>query len=139
MSIDNKLKTELAVKSYDFDPGATTETVIAWVDMRDFGNFLVSFFRTIGTGAVTLSIKASTVAAGTSPVTVVTHAVASEPNAVGDQIFLECGINDILSAGSGLRYVSAVVSVATGTDEGVVTYVRGNGCKAADLTADVIA
>ena len=137
---ENKLFTELAIKQYDFDPGATTATEIAWVDLRDFCSFAASFFRTIGTGATTFKIQASSASNGAAPVDIVTHAVGSEPDAVGDQIFLECGINDLLNAGTDLRYVSAVVSVATGTDEGVILYVRGKAkFKTSDLTADVVA
>lgn len=136
----NKLFTENAIKMYDFDPGATTATEIGWVDMRDFECFAAAFFRTIGTGATTFKIQASAASNGSSPVDIVTHAVGSEPDAVGDQIFLECGINDLLNAGTDLRYVSAVVSVATGTDEGVILYVRGNAkFKTSDLTADIVA
>jgi hypothetical protein len=135
-----KLSECLKVTSYDFDPDATTETEIAWVDMRDFNCILASFVRTVGTSAVTLEIQASAASDGSSPVSVVTKTFAAQPDAVGDVAFLEATTNDILKAGVGLRYVSAVVSVATGTDEGVVTYILGDAQhKQAGLTADVVA
>lgn len=137
----DKMQQNLAVTSYDFDPGATTETEIAWVDMRDFEGILCQFFRTIGTGAVTFTIVANSESDGSgTDVEIKSHAVASEPDAVGDYIFLEASAQEIGAAGTDLRYVTAVVSVATGTDEGVVTYIRKAGRHAYDgLTSDNIA
>lgn len=135
-----KLTSELAVTHYDFDPGATTATEIDWVDMRDHCGILVSFFRTIGTGAVTFKIMANTASDGSgTDADIVTHAVSSEPDAVGDYIFLECTAEQIAAAGADMRYVTAVVSVATGTDEGVITYIRKGKRQYSGLTADVIA
>ena len=145
MSNESKLLDNLSITSYDFDPGATTETEISWFDMRDFDCFVAQFFRTIGTGATTFKIMGNTASDGSgTDVDIVTHAVASEPDAVGDYIFLECGANEIAQAASaagvdGVRYVTAVVSVATGTDEGVVTYVAKGNRGYAGLTSDSIA
>ena len=140
MAIDSHLENNLAVTQYDFDPDATTETEIAWVPMKDFRNILVSFFRTVGTSDVTLKIQGATDSSGTGATDIVTKTVSSQPDAVGDYIFLEAGINDILAAGSGLDFVSAVVSVATGTDEGVISYIRGRALRPeSGLTADVVA
>lgn len=137
-----KFMSRNALRLYDFDPGATTETEIAWVDMRDYEGFIATFFRTIGTGAVTFKIMANTASDGSgTDADISTHAVGSEPDAVGDQIHLEIS-SEMLATSStaGLRYVTAVVSVATGTDEGVVSYVRYNTRNAKDaLTADIVA
>ena len=139
-----KILANMAIKLYDFDPGATTVTEIAWVDMRDFSNFLAGFMRTIGTAAVTFDIIGNDESdGGGTDVVIKAHAVASEPNAVGDQIWLECTADEIGAAGGpNTRYVTARVSVATDTDEGVVTYIRDTrgGRFAHDaLTADIIA
>lgn len=135
-----KLTECIKVLPFDFDPDATTETEISWQDMRDFDQLLVGFTRTIGTGAVTLKIQGSAASDGSGPVDVVTKTVSSEPDAVGDSIFLECTVNDISKAGAGLRYLSAVVSVGTAGDEGVVTYILGKAQhKVAGLTSDIIA
>lgn len=135
-----KLSEKLKVTAYDFDPDATTATEIAWVDLRDFDSMLVAFIRTIGTSAVTLKIQGSAASNGASPVDVVTKTFSAQPDAVGDVAFLEATVNDFNAAADGLRYASAVVSVATGTDEGVVVYTLGDAqhCTAG-LTSDVIA
>jgi len=139
----DKLATEIKVTQYDFDPNSTAATAVAWVDMRDFSKLLVAFFRTIGTSAVTLTIKAGTTSSGGTTATVVTKTVSSEPDAVGDYIFLECLASQVAQKaaedGYAYRYVSAYVSFATGTDEGVVTYILGGPKFAYDgLTADYV-
>jgi hypothetical protein len=138
-----KLTSTLKVTQYDFDPNATTEAAVAWVDMRDFVSLLVGFFRTVGTGALTLKIQASAAANGANPEDIVTKTVSAEPNAVGDYVFLECLAEQVAakaaSTGKALRYVSAVASLATNTDEGVVTYIMGAPRFAYDsLTADFV-
>lgn len=134
-----------AIRLYDFDPDATSVTEIAWVDMRDFERFMCTFFRTIGTAAVTFKIMAnSDSAGGNTDVDIVAHAVGDEPNAVADQIHLECSaeqLGSLSTAATGeLRYVTAVVSVATGTDEGAILYLRERARFERDgLTADIVA
>lgn len=135
------LSSTLTVTHYDFDPGGTDPVDVGWVDMRDYDSILITFFRTIGTGAVdTFKIIANSASdGGGTDVEVKAHAVTSEPDAVGDYIFLECTAADLQSVGDDLRYVSASVEFATGTDEGVVTYIRRAKRQYAGLTADTIA
>lgn len=138
----DKLQSNLAVTHYDFDPGGTDPVDVTWVDMRGFEGILVSFFRTIGTGDVdSFKILANSASDGSgTDVEIKAHAVASQPDAVGDYIFLEASAEEIGAAGADLRYVTASVEFAAGTDEGVVTYVRSAGRFAHDgLTADNIA
>ena len=141
-----KLFSSAAIKMYDFDPDSADAVDIAWVDMRDYENFACAFFRTIGTGALdTFKILANTASDGSGTDRVIkTHAVASEPNALGDQIFLECSAEEIAQTGADnsedLRYVTASVEFATSTDEGVVLYERFNPRFAkTGLTADIVA
>ena len=135
-----KLTEQLNVTGYDFDPDATTATAIAWVDMKEFCSLLVSFQRTVGTSALTFIIQGSASSNGASPVTVKTITLAAQPDAVGDIVVGEADVNDMLAAGTDLRYLSATLTVATGTDEGVVTYILGNAKhKETGLTADVVA
>ena len=139
----NKLASTIKVTQYDFDPNATTATAVAWVDMQNFTSLLVSFFRTVGTSALTLKIQASAASNGASAEDIVTKTVAAEPDAVGDFIFLECLAEQVAakaaSTGKALRYVSAVASFATNTDEGVVSYIMGAPRFAYDgLTADFV-
>ncbi|HOC94289.1 MAG TPA: hypothetical protein PKH33_18205 [bacterium] len=139
----NKLMSEIKITQYDFDPDSTESTAVGWVDMRDFSKFLVGFFRTVGTSNITLLIKAATSAAGANAQTIVTKTISAQPNAVGDYVFLECLAEQIAqvaaTSGYALRYVSAYISFATNTDEGVVTYVQGGPRFAYDgLTADYV-
>lgn len=140
----DKLLSNLKVTHYDFDPDATTATEIAWVDMRDFENIAVSFFRTVGTGTLSMTIIANSSSTGSGTDVTIKADPALSPDAVGDYIFLECTAEEIAhaaeAAGVDARYVTAVCTFGTNTDEGVVTYVRG-GCKRAydGLTANSIA
>lgn len=138
----DKLLSNLAITHYDFDPGGTDPVDVAWVDMRDYGNFACSFFRTIGTSDVdTFKILANSASDGSgTDVEIKAHAVGSQPDAVGDYLFLECTAEEIGASGTDLRYVTASVEFATGTDEGVVTYVRANPRFARDgLSSDTVA
>jgi len=139
-----KLSTKLKVLSYDFDPNATTATDIGWVDMRDYSEMMVQFFRTVGTSALTLTILCNTASDGSgNEATVATKTfTAGQPNATGDYVFLEAIENQIANLarvdGYEYRYVSANCTVATGTDEGVVTYMLKPKYCYEDLTADLI-
>lgn len=133
-------RSENTVKMYDFDPNATTVTNIAWVPLANFKRLTAGFFRTIGTSNVTFDIAAATDSSGSGAVAIVTHAVASQPDAVGDQIFLECTADQAHEVLATATHVSARVSVATNTDEGVVLYIRSEPRFAySGLTPDVIA
>lgn len=144
MSTPSHLLDNLKIQGYDFDPDATTATEIAWFDLRDFEEFVAGFFRTIGTSNVTFKIMANTASDGSgTDVDIVTYS-GDEPNAVGDQIYLETSAKQVAQKGTdagvdGLRYVTAVASVATGTDEGVVTYVAKGNRGYDGLTSDIIA
>lgn len=137
-----KLTANIAVTHYDFDPNVDSAVDVAWVDLRDFGHFMCSFFRTVGTGDVDgFKILANSASDGSgTDVEIKVHALGSQPNAVGDYVFLECTAAEIAALGSNLRYVSASLEFATSTDEGVVTYIRGLPRHArTDLSVDTIA
>jgi hypothetical protein len=134
-----RLSEKNALTSYDFDPDATTATNVAFVDMRDFSGLLVQVFRTIGTSVMTLKVVGSAASDGSNPIDIKTKTfTAGQPDAVGDYVSLDVTDNEILAASETIRYVSAVVSVATGTDEAVVIYLREGKNKRADLTTDLI-
>lgn len=140
----NVLSTKLAVTQYDFDPDATSLTDIGWVDFRDIQKMLISFFRTVGTSAVVFKIIANTASDGSGSEAVIkTISPAAAPDAVGDYVFGEIHAEEVRQKGEedgkAYRYVSANISVATGTDEGVVTYIaEGRFCRDG-LTSDVVA
>lgn len=137
----DKSAANMAITHYVFNPDDTNAADVAWVDMRDFDKIIVSFTRVIGTGNLdTFTLIANTAAdGGGSDAEVKAHAVASEPNLAGDYIFLEATADEIASVGTAYRYVSVKAEFATGTDEGVVTYIRSGARFARDgLTSDNI-
>lgn len=136
-----------AMQMYDFDPDGTDPVDVAWVDMQNFRHFAVGLFRSVGTGTVAafkILANAQSNGGGTD-VEIKVHALGSAPDAVGDQIWLECSAEEIIQEASdagiaNVRYVSASVDLATSTDECVILYVRGHVRFAYDnLTADIIA
>lgn len=141
----DKLGSNLKVTQYDFDPNTTGVVEIAWVDMRDYHNLMVTFFRTIGTANLTFTIIGNAESAGGGSDVEIKSWSGSEPVAVGDYVVLECTAEEMAQEASdagvdNLRYLTAVVAVATAEDEGVVTYIRGGAKRAADgLTVDVVA
>jgi hypothetical protein len=128
--------TEIDVRHYDFDPNATTATETARVDMRDFRKFLVSFFRTVGTSDITLEIIAADAATGGNVATIATRTLTTTADAVGDYAFLQTDAERVRQKGETdgheYRWVSARVTAATDTDEGVVTYIMGDLRERAD-------
>ena len=142
----NRFRANNAVRLYDFDPDGVNPVDVAWVPFRDFYGLLVGFFRTIGTGAVDgFKILANTKEDGSgTDVEVKAHALGSQPDAVGDQVWLEVTAEEVrqacTDAGVVPAAVSASVEFATATDEGVVTYIRWGPRFAKDgLTADIVA
>lgn len=135
------LSSTLKVTMHDFDPDETTHTDVNWSDMRDFGAVLMTMMHTVGTGTVNaFSILANAASDGSgTDATVKTHALGSDPNAVGDYIHLEALASEIVNLATDLRYVSGNISLATTTDECVVTYVFGLPRFAyGSLTADYV-
>ncbi len=151
-----KLSANLKVLAYDFDPNESAVTDIGWVDLSDYETFMAIFIRTIGTGALdTYNIIANYVNDTGTDVTVKSHAIASEPDALMDKIILECTAAEVAALqssvsqttnqvgaypGNLLRYVTVEAELATTTDEGVVVYILGNPrFPQSGLTADSIA
>lgn len=143
----DKFFQNVKITQYDFDPDGTSAVDVAWVDMRDFGGFSFSFFRTVGTSDVTVKILANSASDGSGTdveVKAWTNATFGDPDAVGDYAFGECTAEEIIqtaiTAGTTARYVTVNLTFATGTDEAVVTYIRTKPRFAYDgLTANSIA
>ncbi len=140
-TIDTQKALSRAIrKMFDFDPDGTTLTDVSWQRLKG-EVFLVGIMRTVGTGNVdAFKIRASKASDGSSPVDIKAKTISAEPNAVGDYIWLEVTIDDILAAaGAGYKYVSASIQMATGTDELAVYYEMGlTRSKHEDLTADYV-
>lgn len=139
------LSTELYIKGYDFDPDATTATDIGWIDFSKYESAIFSFFRTVGTSNLTMKVIANTASDGSGTDDYVIKAVTftAEPNALGDNAFVEITADEVAyaaaQAGVALRYVSLSLAVATATDEGVATYICKPKTKAKGTTSDIIA
>ncbi len=143
----NKIFSNVAHELIDFDPDVTTPVDVKWVPTRDFRNFSASIMRTIGTGNVdAFLLLGNTEADGSgTDVTLKSHALGSEPDALGDQLHLEVTAEEMAqeAADAGIASIkgfSASVELATGTDEFVASYIRMGALRAQDaLTADVVA
>lgn len=120
---------------------ATTAKDIKWVDMRDYSSILVTATAAAltGVGVTVFKILANSASDGSgSDVEIKAHAVGSAPDAAGDYLVLECSAEEIVGAGSNLRYVSANVTAANAADNIVVTYVRKAEHCQSGLTADYV-
>ena len=136
------------VTMYDFDPDATTAATVGWVDMQGYGELTVVAFASALTGVgnedFSIVADANSDGSGTN-VTVVSHAIGSAPDAVGDYLVLSCTAEQIVQEGAdgsqtALRYASAKIGVANAADEQVVVYIRSKPTHAVSgLTADVVA
>ena len=117
------------ITMYDFDPDSADAQDVAWVDMRDYREFTLVFFRTVGTSALdTFNIIANADSAGGGSDVIIKTYSGDAPNAAGDTAYLSCTAEEIADLGRqnslDLRYVSASLEFATNTDEAFVTYIR---------------
>lgn len=151
----NKLRSNMAVEMYDHDPGGTSALVVTpdggttkrYADMRGYENFMAVCMASALTGAgvtaFTLVANTDSDGSGTDR-TIVSHAVGSAPDAVGDFLVLECTAEQIAAVGGtnseDLRYVAAKLTCDNSADENVVTYIRcGARHSKSGLTADSVA
>lgn len=139
-----KLRAELFIKPYDFDPDATSATDVGWIDAQDVESFLVQFIRTVGTSNLTFTIIGNTLADGSgTDTTIKTITLAAQPNALIDTAFGEVTRGEIMQAaadaGVEIRGLSASLAFATGTDEAVVNYIVKKAHVKKDNTADIVA
>jgi hypothetical protein len=139
--MNSLLSERFKVTHYDFDPDATTATDIAWVDMSNCSRVIFSFFRTVGTSDLTMTVLGNSASnGGGTDRTIKTKALTGvQPNAVGDYTFVEVSREECIAANEDVRYVSLNLTFATGTDEGVVTYVREMMTGITSNTSDNIA
>lgn len=137
------------LRMLDFDPDATSPVLVdldpatsgEGFAIANYRRFVVGLFRSVGTGTVAaFEIVADNDDDLASPTVVVSHAIGSAPDAVGDTIWLECDVEQIREVDPAATHVGVRIDLATATDECVVffgafepTYPRK------DLTADRIA
>lgn len=138
----NSLLTErLKITLYDFDPDATSATDVAWVDFSNCERILIGFFRTIGTSDLTFTVlgNAQSNGGGTDRTIKTVTLTGVQPNAVGDYTWVEVSRDEVVAVNEDIRYVSANLTLATGTDEAVVIYVREMMTGVSGNTANSIA
>jgi hypothetical protein len=147
-----KLTSKLKVSIHDHDPGSTDAkllsgdggTTIAYVDGRDYHNFLYEAMASTltGSGITKLEIVASATTAF-SAVTVIKDSGTVAADAVGDYVVLECTAEEIAQegadAGVELRYVTARLTCQNAADEAVVAFVGVPRHAYSGLTANTIA
>lgn len=127
---------------FHVDTGATSPVDVSWQDMRDFGWCLIALKRNEGTTIpASFKILANSESDGSGDdVELKAHALGSNPDASDDMIFLEIDAEEIVGAGSNLRYISASVDPGDNADSFEVIYTFGEPrFSHADLTSDIIA
>lgn len=145
----NKLLSQCNLVMVDFDPDGTAATVVdldkatggEGLTIAGYTGFIAGLFRSVGTGTVAeFAIIADTDDdMATTPTVVVTHAIGSAPNAVGDTIWLECNAEQVREVLAAATHIGVRVDLATSTDECVVFFGRFNPVYAVSgLTADYI-
>lgn len=148
-TIANALRTIMDVRAVDFDPNVDTDAYVtldpansaAGLPLGKFRKFMAVYMTSVGTGGITaFSIGGATAADGTGFVAAATHAVGSNPNAVGDRLVLECNDEQIREVLSTATHVCVLVNLVTSTDEGVVTFIQADPLygPTAGLSADYV-
>jgi hypothetical protein len=147
----NKLKSQARRRMVDFDPDSASESIVTLNPAASekclalsagFQAFLAGLVHSVGTGSITsFRIFVADDAAGTTnAANVVSHALGSDPNAVGDTIWLEATGEQVKAAmGSASAYIGVKVTLATSTDEAIVFFEEAEGrFKYDSLTADYV-
>jgi hypothetical protein len=144
------LTSRMRVQSVDFDPDSADPVVAtlnpaATEKLRAIASggrrFMAVLVRSVGTGAVDAFeiIAAGNAAGTTSPTVVVAHAGPTVANAVGDQLVLECDVEQVREVLASATHVGVRVELATNTDECIITFIEAEHAHPrAGLTADYI-
>lgn len=108
--------------------------------IAQFRRFMAGLFHSVGAGTVTkFQLVAATAADGTGATIIVEHALGSNPDAVGDTVWLECDADQIKEVLATATHVGVRVQLNTGTDEAVVFFQRAESMfPRAGLTADFV-
>lgn len=120
--------------------GAPGTPTAPFLPIANYRRFAAIYMTSVGTGGITaFSIMAGTSAAAAGAVAVVTHALVSNPDAVGDFVTLECNVEQIREVLPTATHVGVLINLVTATDEGVLTFIRAaSQYPTAGLTADFI-
>ena len=120
--------------------GAAGSPTAPCLPIGNFRRFAAIYMTTVGTGGVTeFTIGAATSAAAAGWVAVATHAIGSNPNAVGDFLVLECNVEQVREVLATATHIGVLINLVTNTDEGAITFIRAEPVyKVAGLTADYV-
>lgn len=146
----NKLKAQCKRGMVDFDPDSGSESIVTLNPSASekclalsagISGLLVGMMHSVGTGSITsFRIFVADDAAGTTnAANVVSHALGSDPNAVGDTLWLETTGEQIKAAmGSASAYWGVKITLGTSTDECVVSFEQHQRHAYDGLTADYV-
>lgn len=148
----NRLKAHCARRLVDFDPDSGSETIVTLNPEAaggaekllalspGFEAFLAGLMHSVGTGSITsFRIFVADDAAGTvNAANVVSHALGSDPNAVGDRLWLEASGEQVKAASATAKYIGVKITLGTSTDECVVFFEQAKGPAYDGLTADYV-
>lgn len=120
--------------------GAAGTPTAPFLPIANFRRFLAEYMTSVGTGGITaFSLIAATSAAGAGAVAVVSHALGSNPDAVGDRVNLECDVEQIREVLAAATHIGVLINLVTSTDEGILTFIRAEPMfPRAGLTADYV-
>lgn len=120
--------------------GAAGTPTAPFIPIAQFRHFAACYMTTVGVGGITaFKIMAATDTAGTNATAVVSHALGSNPDAVGDFVVLECNVEQIHEVLSTATHVGVLVNLVTSTDEGCLWFARAEAeFPRTGLTADYI-
>jgi len=146
----NKMKAHCKRGLVDFDPDSGSEAIVTLNPAASeaclalsagISDLLVVFMHSVGTGSVTSFrvFVADNAAGTTNAANVASHALGSDPNAVGDTLWLEVTGEQIKAAmGAASAYVGVKLTLATSTDEGVVSFESHQRHAYDGVTADYV-
>ena len=135
----------------DFDPDSGSETIVtlnpsasekclAFSALGGLMSVVAGLMHSVGTGSITTFriFVADNAAGTTNAANVVSHALGSDPNAVGDTVWVEASAEQLRAASSTAAYVGVKITLGTSTDECVVAFERYAKQAYNALTADYV-
>lgn len=135
--VDYDIDAALNVVDLGLPQGASKKCL----PISGYKRFRAGLFRSVVSGGVTaFQIIAATAADGTGATIVVAHALGAAPDALNDQVWLECDAEQIREVLATATHVGVRVQLAQATDEAVVFFERAEPFYVTpDLTADYVA
>lgn len=120
--------------------GAAGTPTAPFLPIANYRRFMAIYMTSVGTGGITaFQLVAATSAAGAGATAVVSHALGSNPDAVGDFVKLECNVEQIREVLATATHIGVLVNLVTSTDEGVLTFIRAEpSYPVTGLTSDYI-